>query len=86
MTMHNKTIAEISRDLTAGEYSSAEITQELLARIKAQDSTYNSFITVSDEQAIAQANAADACRAAGNASPGQACRWHTKIFFAQTAF
>ena len=69
MTMHNKTIAEISRDLTAGEYSSAEITQELLARIKAQDSTYNSFITVSDEQAIAQANAADACRAAGNASP-----------------
>lgn len=65
--MHNKTIAEISRDLAAGEYSSVEITQDLLGRIKDKDGDYNSFITVSEEPALAQAKAADERRAAGNA-------------------
>lgn len=65
--MHNKTIAEISRDLAAGEYSSVEITENLLSRIKQTDNRYNSFITVSEEQALAQAKAADARRAAGDA-------------------
>jgi aspartyl-tRNA(Asn)/glutamyl-tRNA(Gln) amidotransferase subunit A len=66
--MHNKTIAQISRDLAAGEYSSVEITQALLQRIQQLDPIYNSFITVTPEQALAQARAADARRAAGNAS------------------
>ena len=65
--MHNKTIAQIARDLAAGEYSSVEITQSLLHRIEQLDSTYNSFITVTAEQALAQAKAADELRAAGNA-------------------
>lgn len=65
--MHNKTIAEISRDLAAGEYSSVEITQDFLSRIKDKDGEYNSFITVSEEPALAQAKAADERRAAGNA-------------------
>lgn len=65
--MHNKTIAEISRDLAAGEYSSVEITTELLSRVQQLDSEYNSFITVTAEQALAQARAADERRAAGNA-------------------
>jgi len=65
--MHNKTIAEISRELAAGEYSSVEITQDLLGRIKDKDGDYNSFITVTEEQALAQAKAADERRAAGNA-------------------
>ena len=67
MTMHNKTIADISRDLSAGEYSSVEITQDLLARVKAEDSQYNSFITVTEDEALAQAKAADERRATGNA-------------------
>ncbi|MGB1091613.1 MAG: Asp-tRNA(Asn)/Glu-tRNA(Gln) amidotransferase subunit GatA [Oceanobacter sp.] len=66
--MHNKTIAEISRDLAAGAYSSVEITQNLLDRVAQLDSTYNSFITVTAEQALAQAKAADEIRAAGNAT------------------
>jgi aspartyl-tRNA(Asn)/glutamyl-tRNA(Gln) amidotransferase subunit A len=66
--MHNKTIAQISRDLAAGEYSSVEITQALLQRIQQLDPIYNSFITVTPEQALTQAHAADARRAAGNAS------------------
>jgi len=53
--MHNKTIAEISRDLAAGEYSSTEITTDLLNRVKQLDGDINSFITVTEEQALAQA-------------------------------
>ncbi|QQD25011.1 Asp-tRNA(Asn)/Glu-tRNA(Gln) amidotransferase subunit GatA [Venatoribacter cucullus] len=66
--MHNKTMAEISRDLAAGAYSSVEITNELLNRVQQRDAQYNSFITVTAEQALAQAKAADTRRAAGNAS------------------
>ena len=66
--MHNKTMAEISRDLAAGAYSSVEITTELLQRVQQRDAQYNSFITVTAEQALAHARAADARRAAGNAA------------------
>jgi aspartyl-tRNA(Asn)/glutamyl-tRNA(Gln) amidotransferase subunit A len=66
--MHNKTIAEISRDLAAGTYSSEEITKDLLTRVSKLDKDINSFITVTEEQALSQAKAADANRAAGNAS------------------
>ena len=66
--MHNKTLAQISQDLKAGEYSSVEVTQHFLDRIKNLDGQYNSFITVTDEQALTQAKAADELRAAGNAN------------------
>ncbi|PIE42853.1 MAG: Asp-tRNA(Asn)/Glu-tRNA(Gln) amidotransferase GatCAB subunit A [Gammaproteobacteria bacterium] len=66
--MHNKTVAEIARDLQNGEYSSVEISQYFLDRIKQQDNQYNSFITVCEDSAIKQAAQADARRAAGNAS------------------
>ncbi len=65
--MHNNTIAHIARDLAAGTYSSVEITQSLLNRIQQLDGNYNSFITVTAEQALAQAKAADELRAAGHA-------------------
>src|SRR5690554_7471687 len=67
--MHTKTAAEISQDLQAGKYTSVEITQVFLQRIKQIDSSLNSYITVSEEQALEQAKAADARRAAGNAGP-----------------
>jgi aspartyl-tRNA(Asn)/glutamyl-tRNA(Gln) amidotransferase subunit A len=66
--MHNKTLAQISQDLQAGEYSSVEVTQHFLDRIKNLDGQYNSFITVTDEKALIQAKAADELRAAGNAN------------------
>ncbi|WP_018276966.1 Asp-tRNA(Asn)/Glu-tRNA(Gln) amidotransferase subunit GatA [Teredinibacter turnerae] len=65
--MHNLTIAEISRKLQAKEFSSEEITRYFLDRIKQQDPTYNSYVTVTEELAMAQAKAADARLAAGNA-------------------
>ncbi|HEX6592174.1 MAG TPA: Asp-tRNA(Asn)/Glu-tRNA(Gln) amidotransferase subunit GatA [Moraxellaceae bacterium] len=65
--LHSKTLAELSAGLTAKEYSSRELTQHFLARIKQYDGGLNSFITVCDELALKQADAADAARAAGKA-------------------
>ncbi len=65
--MHNETIANLSQGLANGEYSSVELTQYFLDRIKRLDARYNSFITITEETAIAQAKAADAMRASGNA-------------------
>src|SRR5690554_3643091 len=65
--MSNITIAEISKNLASGKYSSVEITQDFLQRIKQNDKAINSFITVTEEQALAQAKAADEQRQNGNA-------------------
>ncbi len=67
--MYEKTIAELSAALRAGEFSSLELTQEVLARIERHNSDLNAFITVTREQALEQARAADAARAAGRAGP-----------------
>ena len=65
--MFEKTLAELAQGLRAGEFSSVELTQAYLDRIKQLDGKYNSFITVTEEQALAQAKAADEVLAAGNA-------------------
>ncbi|MDH5544738.1 MAG: Asp-tRNA(Asn)/Glu-tRNA(Gln) amidotransferase subunit GatA [Gammaproteobacteria bacterium] len=57
--MLEKTIAELSSDLSTGKISSLELTKEYLKRIKQHDSGINSYITVTEEQALAQAKAAD---------------------------
>ncbi len=66
--MFNLTLSELSQALSRGEYSSRELTQAFLDRIQSLDTQYNSFITISEEQAIEQAKAADAIRAAGKAT------------------
>lgn len=66
--MHSKTLAELSQGLSSGNFSSTELTQHYLDRINQLDSNYNSYITVTAEQALDQAKAADQQRAAGNAS------------------
>ncbi|MDQ7015977.1 MAG: Asp-tRNA(Asn)/Glu-tRNA(Gln) amidotransferase subunit GatA [Gammaproteobacteria bacterium] len=67
--MHNKTIAELSAALASGEVSSVALTEHFLARIKRLDPELNSFVTVTAEQALADAAAADAARAEGSAGP-----------------
>ncbi|WP_417579229.1 Asp-tRNA(Asn)/Glu-tRNA(Gln) amidotransferase subunit GatA [Nitrincola sp.] len=67
--MFNLTLSELSRSLSQGDFSSLELTQSLLDRIHRLDHHYNSFITLADEQALVQAKAADATRAAGYATP-----------------
>ncbi|WP_444907476.1 Asp-tRNA(Asn)/Glu-tRNA(Gln) amidotransferase subunit GatA [Microbulbifer sp. SSSA008] len=65
--MHQLTIAEIIRGLRSKEFSSTELTRHLLGRIQQLDSNYNSFITVTEESALAQAAAADQRLANGEA-------------------
>ncbi len=64
--MHKLTIAQIAQKLRAKEFSSEEITRHFLQRISEQDGKLNSYITVTEEQAIAQAEAADARLAEGD--------------------
>ena len=65
--MTQKTLVQISKNLAAGDYSSRELTQDVIADIKARDSIYNSFISVSEDLALRQADAADARISAGTA-------------------
>ncbi len=67
--MHNKTIAELATGLRAGDFTSEELTRAFLERIKAHDGQLNSFITVTEELALAQAREADRRLAAGEAGP-----------------
>jgi len=67
--MPDRTLAEQARALAAGECSSVDLTRATLDRIDARDSAYNSFISVTREHALAEAEAADAARAAGKAGP-----------------
>lgn len=67
--MYKNTLTELAAKLASKEISSVELTQHFLDRIKRNDGDLNSFITVTEELALAQAKAADATIAAGNAGP-----------------
>jgi aspartyl-tRNA(Asn)/glutamyl-tRNA(Gln) amidotransferase subunit A len=67
--MHNLTIAQMIRELRQKRFSSVELTQHFLDRIRQRDATYNSFISVTEELALTQARAADQRLAAGDAHP-----------------
>ena len=64
---HTKSVTELSAMLQAGQVSSVELTQYFLDRIKNSDEKLNSFITVCEEQALAQAKESDEKLKAGNA-------------------
>jgi len=66
--MFNKTVKELSLGLAQGEFSSVELTQHYLDRIKEKDGAINSFITVTEENALNEAKAADKSRAEGKGS------------------
>ncbi len=69
MELHEQSLAQLSAGLHSGELSSVELTQHMLQRIKAHDGKLNSFISVTEEQALTQARAADERLAAGDAGP-----------------
>ncbi|MFU8788527.1 MAG: Asp-tRNA(Asn)/Glu-tRNA(Gln) amidotransferase subunit GatA [Methylobacter sp.] len=64
--MYNKTIAELAKGLRSGEFSSVELTASFLGRIKRHEHL-NAYVTVTDELALQQAQAADARLAKGAA-------------------
>ncbi len=59
MSFHDKTIEELHDLLVEKEISATELTQATLEDIKAREETIGSFITVSDEEALAQAKSLD---------------------------
>ena len=67
--MHEKSVTELASGLRSGEFSSVELVEHYLERIERLDGQLNSFITVTAEQAMEQARAADARIAAGDAGP-----------------
>jgi len=67
--MHTYTIAEIVQHLKNGDYSSVEICQHLLDRIKRVNADNNAFIKVTEEAALSAAAAADTQRASGSSEP-----------------
>ncbi|PLX56742.1 MAG: Asp-tRNA(Asn)/Glu-tRNA(Gln) amidotransferase GatCAB subunit A [Chromatiales bacterium] len=67
--MHTKTLAELSAALQAREFSSEALTGHYLERIGRLDPALNSFVTVTADEAMAAAAAADRRIAAGEAGP-----------------
>lgn len=67
--MHDKTIAELARGLGSRAFSSLELTQAFLGRIRQHDPKLNCFVTVTEDTALAQAKAADERIALGRAGP-----------------
>ncbi|HIF74326.1 MAG TPA: Asp-tRNA(Asn)/Glu-tRNA(Gln) amidotransferase subunit GatA [Porticoccaceae bacterium] len=67
--MIEKTVAELSAALSAGDVSSVELTQAYLARIAKHNATLNAYITVCEKPALAQAQKADEARADGASGP-----------------
>ena len=65
--MYNLTIAELVRGLQSKAFSSVELTQHFLDRIAALNPDYNAVITVTADQALKAAIAADKRLAAGGA-------------------
>jgi len=67
--MLNASLKALSGRLAGKEISSVELTRLFLQRIRDQNPTLNAFITVDEDKSLAQAQAADAIIAAGQAQP-----------------
>jgi aspartyl-tRNA(Asn)/glutamyl-tRNA(Gln) amidotransferase subunit A len=67
--MSFKTIANWATELATKKISSVELTSYYIERIKRFDKQLNSFITITEEQALESAKAADNTRAQGKAGP-----------------
>jgi len=67
MDIHAQTLTELAAGLDKGEFTSVELTQALLDRISAHNTSLNAFITVTSTEALAAASRADKARASGHA-------------------
>lgn len=57
--MHTQTLSELSQALHNGDITSVELTQHYLDRINQYNADLNAYITISEQSALAQAEAAD---------------------------
>ena len=59
MTFNHKTIEDLHNLLVSKEISATELTQATLEDIKSRETAINAFVTIAEEQALAQAKAID---------------------------
>jgi aspartyl-tRNA(Asn)/glutamyl-tRNA(Gln) amidotransferase subunit A len=64
--LHTGTLAQLAAGLKARKFSSVELVTALLTRVERAQATLNAFISVTREQALADAAAADRALAAGS--------------------
>ena len=67
--LYELTIHEALAGLRAGDFTAVDLTQSLIERITRVDGHVKAYLTLTAEQALAQAEAADARRAAGDDAP-----------------
>jgi aspartyl-tRNA(Asn)/glutamyl-tRNA(Gln) amidotransferase subunit A len=67
--LHSLSIGELGRSLKKGQISSVELTRHFLGRIERLNPALNALITLTAEQALIAAAAADRRRAAGERGP-----------------
>jgi aspartyl-tRNA(Asn)/glutamyl-tRNA(Gln) amidotransferase subunit A len=63
--LHTKTIHELCDGLTQGDFSSEELVKDMLAAVERVEPEVKAYLWMNPEDALAQAQAADAARAAG---------------------
>ncbi|MFV5363173.1 Asp-tRNA(Asn)/Glu-tRNA(Gln) amidotransferase subunit GatA [Acinetobacter oleivorans] len=66
--LHRLSIRELAEGLSQAKFSSRELTEHYLQRIAKIDPLVKSYVTVTPEQALLEADAADAALKAGNAT------------------
>ena len=69
MDMHERTLVQLAEDLKQRRCSSEELTRHYLERIERLNGDLNAFITVTGDEALEQARAADKALGAGDAGP-----------------
>ncbi len=67
MSLHTRTVAELGQGLRCREFSAVELARACLGRLESAQAELNAMITITAEQALAEAAAADAAIAAGRA-------------------
>ena len=67
--MHTKSVSDLGDALRRKQFSSVELTTHFLDRIATHDDSLNSFITVTEDIALAEASRADQRRRAGEENP-----------------
>ena len=69
MSLHELGVCKAAEGLAAKKFSSVELTQAVIDRVREKDGEIGAYLTFDEEGALAAAKAADESRSAGNVSP-----------------
>ena len=69
MSLYELGVRQAAEGLAAKKFSSEELTQAVIDRVREKDGEIGAYLTFDEEGALAAAKAADEARAAGNGSP-----------------